>query len=401
MPEPKSGGWVQTNMFRFLSGMFRSGCALIITLKIFFGLRPAKFVQSRPGRRSGFREIRQHWLPNNRARRLHVAKSILSEFFSRSQWPIDLATVSGTSDLVNPYPREELLTALRPANARLRVLLAHPYSDALKQHVELDPNQDLTGVRQRIIDNTRFLLDILGEKCDVRWYLAPPSFHVLSDASITHFSPLTDGPPGHDAPRYTCDSTGSMGVAFRNWFEDQWTKALDAQHEWQWTKRNLDATRAVFLDRDDTLIEDLGYTGNVETAKIDILADVVEGLRALSEAGYRLIVVSNQQAVALKVITNDDLNILTKRIKDQFRREGVYFDAFYHCAHLEQDRCSCRKPNPGLFLRAAADFDLDLRRCHFIGDSVADAAVATTLPELTVHIVGRNNSFLDAAKSCL
>jgi len=192
-----------------------------------------------------------------------------------------------------------------------------------------------------------------------------------------------------------------MGVAFRNWFEDQWTKALDAQHEWQWTKRNLDATRAVFLDRDDTLIEDLGYTGNVETAKIDILADVVEGLRALSEAGYRLIVVSNQQAVALKVITNDDLNILTKRIKDQFRREGVYFDAFYHCAHLEQDRCSCRKPNPGLFLRAAADFDLDLRRCHFIGDSVADAAVATTLPELTVHIVGRNNSFLDAAKSCL
>ncbi len=143
--------------------------------------------------------------------------------------------------------------------------------------------------------------------------------------------------------------------------------------------------RAVFLDRDDTLIRDTGYLSDPDG--IEILPGAVEGLRLLNEAGIPAIVVTNQSAIARGLLDEKTLHVIHARLLKMLRARGVRIDALYYCPHhpqgsVEQYRvaCSCRKPEPGMLLDAARDFSLDLRRCCLVGDKAEDI--------LAIHRVG-------------
>ena len=139
----------------------------------------------------------------------------------------------------------------------------------------------------------------------------------------------------------------------------------------------LTRNRAVFLDKDGTLVEDVPY--NVDPEKLRFKEGTVESLKLLQQAGYRLIVVSNQSGVAKGYFTIDAVQSLAAVMQEQLNAEGVMLSDFYFCPHHPGGTveayavgCDCRKPAAGLFLKAATDWNLSLNRCWMIGDILDD-----------------------------
>jgi D-glycero-D-manno-heptose 1,7-bisphosphate phosphatase len=127
--------------------------------------------------------------------------------------------------------------------------------------------------------------------------------------------------------------------------------------------------RAVFLDRDDTLMVNVPYLG--DPAKVEIFSDAAEALFALRKAGFMLFVVSNQSGVGRGLITREQVHAVNAELKRQFA--GDYIHAFYHSFATPDDPYATdRKPSPELLTQAAQEHDLDLAGSFMIGDRLSD-----------------------------
>jgi D-glycero-D-manno-heptose 1,7-bisphosphate phosphatase len=136
-------------------------------------------------------------------------------------------------------------------------------------------------------------------------------------------------------------------------------------------------TKAAFIDRDGVINEDRNYVHRIED--FVLLPGVVEGLKLLSKAEYRLIVVTNQAGIARGYYDQAAMDRLHDHLRAQLAEDGVALDAIYFCPHHPQGKvhaftieCDCRKPAPGMLLQAARDFDLDLATSLLIGDKLSD-----------------------------
>ena len=135
--------------------------------------------------------------------------------------------------------------------------------------------------------------------------------------------------------------------------------------------------RAIFLDKDGTLVRNVPY--NVDRDRLELAADAGAALRALQALGYCLIVVSNQSGVARGYFQEQALTAVRRDLEAVLRDEGVTLDGFYYCPHHPDGavasyavECACRKPRPGLLLRAARDHDVDVAASWAIGDVLDD-----------------------------
>ncbi len=134
---------------------------------------------------------------------------------------------------------------------------------------------------------------------------------------------------------------------------------------------------ALFLDRDGTLIHPRHYpTRPEELVLYDGLAPELQRLR---EHGFRLVLITNQSGLARGLFTPRDLDRMHSYLLDEMRSLGAPLDAVYHCPHHPEGTvaelaidCNCRKPKPGMMLRAAEDLDLDLASSWFVGDILDD-----------------------------
>jgi lipopolysaccharide heptosyltransferase II len=149
--------------------------------------------------------------------------------------------------------------------------------------------------------------------------------------------------------------------------------------------RRAPARPAAFLDRDGTIIEDLGYLGDPE--RIQFIPGAQDALRALRASGYRLFVVTNQAGVARGLITEADVRRVNRRLQELLTDAGVTLDAIYYCPHHPEagppeyrQACASRKPGPGMIERARQDFALDLGGSVIIGDHSSDAEMARHFP---------------------
>jgi D-glycero-D-manno-heptose 1,7-bisphosphate phosphatase len=134
----------------------------------------------------------------------------------------------------------------------------------------------------------------------------------------------------------------------------------------------------VLLDRDGVLNERPPRAQYVRGPdEFRWLPGAREALRLLHEAGYRVIVVSNQAGIGRGVMTEGDLAALHAWVGSEARAAGGRIDAFYHCPHDWNAGCDCRKPAPGLLFQAQRDFHLDLTRTPFIGDDPRDGEAAS------------------------
>lgn len=154
--------------------------------------------------------------------------------------------------------------------------------------------------------------------------------------------------------------------------------------------------KAVFLDKDGTLIEDSPY--NVDPKLVKIEEGVIEGLLKLQENGFKLIVISNQPGVALGLFRLEDLEKLVVYFTGLLKEKGVELAGFYFCPHApvsedsSQKECKCRKPKPGLLLKAASDFNVDLSSSWMVGDILNDVEAGSQAGCKTVLINNGNET---------
>jgi D-glycero-D-manno-heptose 1,7-bisphosphate phosphatase len=132
--------------------------------------------------------------------------------------------------------------------------------------------------------------------------------------------------------------------------------------------------RFVFLDRDGTLVRDLGYTHRVED--YELLPGVVEGLRRLLDAGYRLAVITNQSGIGRGYYSAEQYAAFQAHLVADLAGRGIPIEASYCCPHRPEAECDCRKPRTALLERARDELGADLARSWVIGDSACDVELA-------------------------
>jgi D-glycero-D-manno-heptose 1,7-bisphosphate phosphatase len=135
--------------------------------------------------------------------------------------------------------------------------------------------------------------------------------------------------------------------------------------------------RAVFLDRDGVINVDRGFVHKVEDFRF--VPGSAEAMRRLQAAGWRLVVVTNQSGLARGMYSRADYDRFTTHLQEQLVLNGVHLDALLHCPHLPDAavaayrmQCDCRKPGPGMLLRAARELSLDLAGSAIVGDRLSD-----------------------------
>lgn len=136
---------------------------------------------------------------------------------------------------------------------------------------------------------------------------------------------------------------------------------------------------AAFVDRDGTIIREREYLS--EPAGVELLSGAAEGLRALEGAGYAIVVVSNQSGIARGLYDEAAYQAVQRRLVEMLAAHGVSVIGSYHCPHHPDfsGACNCRKPETGLFQRAAREHHLDPVRSIFIGDRLRDVLPAREL----------------------
>lgn len=140
--------------------------------------------------------------------------------------------------------------------------------------------------------------------------------------------------------------------------------------------------RFVLCDRDGTINVEKHYLSDPD--QIQLLPFAASGLRQMAMMGLGLVVVTNQSAIGRGMFDSDRLNAIHDRLRELLRVEGVELDGIYHCPHIPEDGCACRKPAPGMIEQAASDLGFQSEDAFFIGDKICDidagrAAKATTL----------------------
>lgn len=150
----------------------------------------------------------------------------------------------------------------------------------------------------------------------------------------------------------------------------------------------MSSRAAVFLDRDGTLIEDVGYLAR--PADVRLLDGVVDALRLLNDAAVPAVVITNQSGIARGFFTEADYERVRAQLGTLLAAHGVHLDASYHCPHHPDvsGACACRKPGTQLHRRAASDLGLDLRRSLFVGDRWRDVEPALALGGRGILVAG-------------
>ncbi|MGA9520165.1 MAG: HAD-IIIA family hydrolase [Myxococcaceae bacterium] len=160
----------------------------------------------------------------------------------------------------------------------------------------------------------------------------------------------------------------------------------------------MSVRRAVFLDRDGVLVEDVGYLSSPDD--LMVIDGVPDALRRMCERGFRLVVVSNQAGIARGLLTENELAGIHARLAMLLEREGVRVDAWLYCPHHPDEgaapwrcACTCRKPAPGLLMRARELFELELSTSYLIGDRRSDVAAGRAAGCIPVLVrTGRGES---------
>ena len=170
-------------------------------------------------------------------------------------------------------------------------------------------------------------------------------------------------------------------------------------------KKNLsNKQRAIFLDRDGTINKYVGFLTDIND--FELLPNVVEAIKKINTSGYLAVVVTNQPVIARGEVTYDELQEIHNKMETLLGAEGAYIDAIYYCPHhphkgyegeipeLKFD-CDCRKPKPGMLIKAAADFNIDLSQSWMIGDGENDVLAGKNAGCKTGYI-NRENKLINA-----
>jgi D-glycero-D-manno-heptose 1,7-bisphosphate phosphatase len=170
------------------------------------------------------------------------------------------------------------------------------------------------------------------------------------------------------------------------------------------------AEPAAFIDRDGVINEERGYVHRIED--FVLLPGALRGLSALQSAGYPLVVVTNQSGIGRGLYSEADYEALTRHMTATLHAAGIQLRGVYHCPHHPSVAapsividCDCRKPHPGLLVRAARELGLDLARSVLVGDKLSDIQAGRRAGLRTCVLVRSGHALTpqeeEAADACL
>ncbi|MDP2855301.1 MAG: HAD family hydrolase [Smithellaceae bacterium] len=143
----------------------------------------------------------------------------------------------------------------------------------------------------------------------------------------------------------------------------------------------MNKNTAIFLDRDGTINDEVGYLDHEK--KLQIIPAAFEAIRLINESGMKAVVITNQAGVARGFFTEAFVRKINGQVQSALLEQGALIDRFYFCPHHPTEGndpyrriCNCRKPEPGMLQQAAADLDIDLARSYLIGDRFQDIEAA-------------------------
>jgi D-glycero-D-manno-heptose 1,7-bisphosphate phosphatase len=142
--------------------------------------------------------------------------------------------------------------------------------------------------------------------------------------------------------------------------------------------------RAVFLDRDGTIIKDKGYLKH--PAEVEFYKDTLGALQALQKH-FMLFVVTNQPGIAKGLITTGEVDSIHEFIAVHLREHGIFIRQFFYCPHLKEDQCICRKPKPFFLDQCARKFSVDLTSSFVIGDHPSDIQLAVNAGAQGIYLL--------------
>lgn len=143
-------------------------------------------------------------------------------------------------------------------------------------------------------------------------------------------------------------------------------------------------SQAVFLDRDGTIAEDVGYCCSPDDFKL--FPGTVKAIRMLNKNDFKVILITNQSGIGRGYFTEETLTRIHDKMMEDFARLKVHVDDIYYCPHHPDDNCDCRKPKPKLVLQAAREHDIDLKRSFVIGDQMKDVELGKAVGCKTILI---------------
>ena len=142
--------------------------------------------------------------------------------------------------------------------------------------------------------------------------------------------------------------------------------------------------KAVFLDRDGTINEDVGYFCSLD--KLKFIPRAMDALRILQKR-YVLFIVTNQSGVARNIFTEEELIKFNQEFENILGDQGIHIEKTYYCPHLKEDGCGCHKPSSFFLGQAAADYSIDLKSSLVIGDHPHDIEMAHAVGARSVYLL--------------
>jgi D-glycero-D-manno-heptose 1,7-bisphosphate phosphatase len=146
----------------------------------------------------------------------------------------------------------------------------------------------------------------------------------------------------------------------------------------------LKRPRYILLDRDGTINYERQYLSHPD--EVELLPQTGAGLRMLVEAGYGLVVLTNQSPIGRGMFSEERLAQIHRRLAELLQNEGVKLDGIYYCPHTPEDYCKCRKPLPGLVWQAARELGFEPQNCIVIGDKPCDIDLGRNIHARTILV---------------
>jgi len=158
--------------------------------------------------------------------------------------------------------------------------------------------------------------------------------------------------------------------------------------------------KVVFLDRDGVISK---YTPNDYVKKWEefvFLPNAIKGLKILNDAGYKIIIISNQAGVNKGIFSEEDLKDITDKMEELLKKKGIKIEKVYYCIHTDEENCNCRKPKPGLFFKAKEEIgNIDFSKIFFIGDSEVDVKAGKSVGTKTILVLSGKTESKEETKN--
>ena len=156
----------------------------------------------------------------------------------------------------------------------------------------------------------------------------------------------------------------------------------------------MNKLKTVFVDRDGVINQERSdYVKSISELKI--FPNVAKNIKLLKDAGFLVVVITNQSAINRGIITHEMVKQIHNSIQVHLKKNGTFLDGFYYCPHTPDENCNCRKPKSGLLEKAILEFNVDLNSSWMIGDNDSDIEAADSIGCKTIKI--SNNFSLDNA----